>query len=406
MPDDLERSPDEPRSESPPDRSAPAGMSEDQLAEAKQYGRIDLIFSLADKALDVAYLSVMAFLFASAIGGRLAAAPLLGSSRWLQLIAMFLIVMAAHVCVSFPLSYYSGHVLEHRFELSTQTFRRWLWQYTKRNLLAVAFGLLLVPGLYLLIWTTGPYWWLIAAGAFFLVSVLLGQLAPVLILPLFYKIEKLDEPEIAQRISRLAEGTGLSIEGVYRMDMSDETVKANAMLAGLGKTRRVLLGDTLLNGFTTDEIEVVFAHEIGHHVFRHIRKMILAGVLYSAAGFWICDRVLAGLAGLDGGRIDYATLPVSTLPTIMLILTVFAMLLEPLQNLISRHYERQCDRYALERTALNDAYTSAFRKLARLNKDDPSPHWLDVLLFHSHPPIAERLAMSEGSSPATPPESA
>lgn len=403
MPDDLERSPHEPRPESPPESFAPAGMSEDQLAEVKQYGRIDLICALADKALDVAYLSAMAFLFAGAIGGWLATAPLLGSCRWLQLIAMFLIVMAAHVCVSFPLSCYSGHVLEHRFELSTQTFRRWLWQYTKRNLLAVGFGLVLVPGLYLLIWTTGPYWWLIAAGAFFLVSVLLGQLAPVLILPLFYKIEKLDEPEISQRISRLAEGTGLSIEGVYRMGMSDETVKANAMLAGLGRTRRVLLGDTLLDSFTADEIEVVFAHEIGHHVFRHIRKMILAGVLYSAAGFWICDRVLAGL---DGGRIDYTAMPVSTLPAIMLILTVFAMLLEPLQNLISRHYERQCDRYALERTALNDAYASAFRKLARLNKDDPSPHWLDVLLLHSHPPIAERLAMAEGSSAATPPESA
>ncbi len=130
----------------------------------------------------------------------------------------------------------------------------------------MAFSLVLVLGLYWLIWLTGRWWWLAAAGAFFVVSIVLGQLAPVLILPLFYQIEKLDAPELTDRIARLAAGTGLSIEGVYRMDLSEETVKANAMLAGLGRTRRVLLGDTLLNGFSPDEIEVIFAHEIGHHV--------------------------------------------------------------------------------------------------------------------------------------------
>ena len=126
-------------------------------------------------------------------------------------------------------------------------------------------------------------------------AVVLSRIAPVVILPLFYKIEKLDAPELADRISRLAAGTGLSIEGVYRMDLSAETVKANAMLAGLGRTRRVLLGDTLVQGFSPDEIEVVFAHEIGHHVLHHIRKTIALGVVFSAAGFWICDRLLARL---------------------------------------------------------------------------------------------------------------
>ena len=253
----------------------------------------------------------------------------------------------------------------------------------------------LMLGLFWLIWTTGPIWWLVAAGAFFLVSVLLGQLAPVLILPLFYKIEKLDAPELTGRIASLAAGTGLSIEGVYRLNLSQETVKANAMLAGLGRTRRVLLGDTLLKGFSPEEIEVIFAHEIGHHVFHHIRKMIAAGIFYSAAGFFLCDRILAAWAA--GGRtpLDYSQLPVYTLPLIMLILTLFAMLLEPLQNIISRHYERQSDRYAIERTGNKDAYISAFRKLAKLNKDDPHPHPLEVFLFHSHPPIAERLALAE-----------
>ena len=375
-----------------------AEMTGEQLAEAKRYGRCDLVCTLADKALDVAYLAVAALLLAGAIDlwlkGYLPEDSYLQMS--LRLAAMFLIVTAAHACVCFPLSFYSGHVLEHRFALSNQTFGAWLWRYAKRMGLAVGFGLVLILGLYWLIWTVGPLWWLVAAGAFFAVSVLLGQLAPVLILPLFYKIEKLDAPELSQRLDRLAQGTGLSIQGVYRMEISQETAKANAMLAGLGRTRRVLLGDTLLSGFTPEEIEVVFAHEIGHHVFRHIYKLIAVGILYSTAGFWICDRLL-DLAVTDL-RNNYATLPASTLPLVMLILTVFAMLLEPLQNLISRRFERQSDRYALDRTGMKDAYASAFHKLARLNKDDPNPHWLDVALFHSHPPIAERLAMAQQAS--------
>jgi STE24 endopeptidase len=217
-----------------------------------------------------------------------------------------------------------------------------------------------------------------------------------LVLPLFYRIEKLDQPELTARIARLAEGTGLSIEGVYRMCLSEETVKANAMLAGLGHTRRVLLGDTLLGGFTPDEIEVIFAHEIGHHVFHHIRKIILAGLLYSAAGFWICDLLLKMWVGHHGVTpFDYAHLPVETLPLLLLILTVFSLLSQPLQNAVSRRFERQSDAYALRQTGLKDAYLSAFRKLARLNKDDPNPHWLDILLFHGHPPITQRLAMAE-----------
>ena len=372
-----------------------AGMTAEQLAEAKQYGRCELYCSLADMLLDLAFLTAAAVLLAGPLDRWLQGSALLERNWSLRLLAFLLIVHVLHVAVSLPLSFYAGYVLEHRFHLSTLTLRRWFWRYAKRNLLALAFTLVLLLGLYWLIWTTGPWWWLVAAGAFFLVSVLLGQLAPVLILPLFYKIERLDSPELAQRMAGLAEGTGLSIEGVYRMALSDETVKANAMLAGLGRTRRVLLGDTLLDGFTPDEIAVIFAHEIGHHVYHHIRKMIAAGLLLSAAGFWICDRLLAGWLAAGPTGPNYAAMPIAMLPWILLILTVFGTVLGPLQNAISRRYERQCDRYALTRTGRPDAYRSAFRKLARLNKDDPSPPRLEVLLFHSHPPIGQRLAMAD-----------
>jgi STE24 endopeptidase len=372
-----------------------SALNAEELAEAKQYGRLNLACTLADKAIDLAYLAVVALLLARPIDAWLQRASLLADFWTLRLVALLLVVMGLHVAVSFPLSCYSGYVLEHRFKLSKLRFSGWLWRYTKGLALAIVFTVLMFVGLFWIIRLAGPAWWLVGAAAFFAVSVVLGQLAPVLILPLFYKVQRLDRPDLAERIARLAEGTGLSIEGVYRLDLSTETVKANAALAGLGRTRRVLIGDTLLAGFSPDEIEVVFAHEIGHQVFHHIRRMLLAGIFYSAAGFWVCDRLLAAWVTRWEGRMDYAELPVWTAPMVTLVLMALAMLMEPMQNAVSRRYERQSDRYALERTGMAAAFVSAFRKLARLNKDDPDPHPLEVLLFHSHPPIAQRVRMAE-----------
>jgi STE24 endopeptidase len=191
-------------------------------------------------------------------------------------------------------------------------------------------------------------------------------------------------------MKRLAEGTGLTIEGVYRLGLSADTSKANAMLAGLGRTRRVLMGDTLLEKFAPDEIEVIFAHEIGHHVHRHIPKMIATGVAISLVGFWLLDRVLIWWAGVPTA----AAAPTASLPLVMFTLTVFMLILGPLQNAISRHFERQCDRYALVRTNNAAAYRAAFTKLAKLNKADMEPNPIEVILLHSHPPIAKRLAMA------------
>ena len=367
-----------------------AEMSAEQLAEARRYGHWQLGLDLADAAVDLVYLGLFALLVARPVDGWLAEHV---ESAALRLSALYAIMIGLHECVSFPLAWFSGYVIEHRFGLSRQSFLGWLVRHAKRFGLAVGFGAVIVLALFALFWFVGAWWWLAAAVGFFLVSIALGQLAPVLILPLFYKIERLNNEELAGRVSQLANESGLSIEGVYRMVLSDETAKANAMLAGLGRTRRVLLGDTLLDGFTLDEIVVVFAHEIGHHVFRHIPKLMVLGFFYSLLGFWICDRVLALWIGPD--VYDPRQMPVYALPMVMLVLSVFSLLLGPLQNVASRHFERQCDRYALVRTGLRDAYVSAFRKLAKLNKDDPNPPRLAVFLFHSHPPIGERIAMAE-----------
>jgi STE24 endopeptidase len=367
-------------------------ISAGDQAEARRYGRIHLALTLADMAVDVAYLGIMAFVFARPLDSWLAGfEPLSGPQSMLRLLALFAIVMCLHILVSLPLSFYSGYVVEHQFGLSHQSLVRWLRNWSISNTLAIVLGAALNLGLFWIIWNTGTYWWLVAAAAFFLVSVVLGQLAPVVFIPLFYKVDRLDDADLNERMNRLATGTGLKIEGVYRLGLSADTSKANAMLAGIGRTRRVLMGDTLLERFSPEEIEVIFAHEIGHHVHRHIPKMIATGVAISLAGFYVIDRVLVAWADIPTA----AQAPTSALPLVMFTLTTFMLLLAPLQNAISRHYERQCDRYALVKTNNRPAYRSAFTKLAKLNKADMEPNPIEVVLLHSHPPIAKRLAVAD-----------
>jgi STE24 endopeptidase len=364
----------------------------EQRAEARRYSHISLACTLADMAVDLIYLGLMAFVFARPLDTWLSSFQTLSSEHSiLRLIALFVIVMLLHILVSLPLSFYSHYVVEHQFGLSNQSLRRWLRNWSLSNILTIALGIALNVGLFWIIWHTGHYWWLIAAAAFFVVSIILGQLAPVVIMPLFYKVERIENPELDSRMKHLADGTGITIEGVYRLGLSADTQKANAMLAGLGRTRRVLMGDTLLEKFTPEEIDVIFAHELGHHVHRHISKMIATGVVVSLAGFYLIDRVLVWWANIPTA----ADAPTSALPLVMFTLTAFALVLSPLQNAISRHYERQCDRYALVRTKNAASYRTAFLKLARLNKADTAPHPLEVMLLHSHPPIAERLTMAD-----------
>ena len=353
--------------------------------EVKRYQRQKITLLFVNTILSLGWLAFLGFL----VGPELA--KQYPAEWWLRLLASAALLGVTLEVLTFPLDFYSGFVLEHRYHLSNQTLAGWLWKRVKGYGLGGVLGLLLIYGLYLIL-ATGAWWWLWATAGWLLVTLVLGRLLPVVILPLFYKVTPLDDSSLLARLKKLTEGTSLSIEGVYELHLSEETKKANAALAGLGNSRRVLLGDTLLAQFTPEEIEVVFAHEVGHHVHRHLPKSIVLSVAVSLAGFWLVDRVLTacaatlGYAGID----DPAALPL-----LLFVLTVFGLSLSPLQNALSRFYERQCDRYALDHTHNKDAYRSAFIKLARINKSDPDPHPLVALLFYDHPPIRERLAMAD-----------
>jgi STE24 endopeptidase len=363
--------------------------------EVKEYQRQKLTASIINLVFSLAFLIAMALYGGPRVDAVVRS--LLGTNPWIRLVCLGFTYAAALELLTLPLDFWSGFVLEHRYQLSNQSLPAWIWRQIKGYLVAAPLGLVLLIGLYSLIWYSGPWWWLWAAAGWLLVTLVLGQLLPVLILPLFYKVTRLDDSSLQARLTRLADGTGLKIEGVYRLHMSAETKKANAALAGLGRTRRVLLGDTLLDQFTPEEIEVVFAHEIGHHIHRHLPKMIICSVVLSAVGFWLADIVLR----LAAESLHYpaetmaAYADPAALPLLICVLSLFGLVLSPAQNALSRFFERQCDWYALKRTGLFEAYRSAFAKLARINKSDADPNPLVVWLFDDHPPIRQRLAMAD-----------
>jgi STE24 endopeptidase len=377
--------------QAPPSVPPPATELEPTPAEVKRYQRQKLTARALALLLSLAGLAGLALVVGPRLGPTLDA--LVGESAWLRLLAVAALCGAALELLTLPLDFYSSFVLEHRYGLGNQTLGAWIWRQTKGYLVGGIIGLPLLLGLYALLWLAGPWWWLWATAGWLAFTLLLGQLLPVVILPLFYTVKRLDDPALEGRLRRLAEGTGLTVEGVYRLHLSEETRKANAALAGLGRTRRVLLGDTLLEQFTAEEIDVIFAHEVGHHVYRHLLKMIAWGVVSAVAGFWLVDVVLrAAAAGLGYGAFNDP----AALPLLLLVLGLFGLALSPAQNAVSRFFERQCDRYALRRTGAAQAYRSAFVKLARLNKADPDPHPLVAWLFYDHPPIRERLALADG----------
>jgi STE24 endopeptidase len=304
-------------------------------------------------------------------------------------VVLTLLVVALVQVTEIPASWYQSYVLEHRYGLSTQTPRHWLSDYLKAAALT---GILAAAGTSVVFVTLRhwpDWWWAIAAGALSLALVGAVQLAPVVILPLFYRVRPLDRPALVARITALATRARTNVVGVFEWILSGHTKKANAALAGLGKTRRILLSDTLLADFSDDEIEVVLAHELAHHVHRDMWRGIVAYILVVASGLFLADVLLRGTADRLGfkGLSDPASVPL-----IVLFGALWLTLVMPAVNALSRAQERAADRYALETTRNPEAFVSAMKRLSQQNmaEDEPSP--LVRVLFYSHPPMRERIA--------------
>jgi len=314
--------------------------------------------------------------------------PIAGWFPW-QVLVYFLILVLGYEVLTAPLSYYNGFVLPHRYGLSTMTLRGWLGDLFKGLVLGLVLEGLAIELVYALLAFQPDSWWLWVAIVMLFFSVIMANLAPVLILPLFYKFQPLPEGDLTQRLLALANRAHTRVRGVFTMQMSSKTTAANAALMGLGNTRRIVIGDTMLDRYTPDEIEVVLAHELGHHVHRDLWKLIISQSALMLAGLYVVNLVLHWAVNTQhyyAGLADAATIPL-----LLALIGAYGLIIMPLGNSYSRLIEYQADEYALQSTGMIEAFKGAMKRLANQNLSDVEPSPLIEFLFHDHPSVGKRL---------------
>jgi Zn-dependent protease with chaperone function len=362
--------------------------------EVRRYNRIHRWLGLTDTVIGFALLIV---LLVTGWTGTLRDWSYLGA-RQNYFFAVFLYVlmfsMIAKV-LSVPFDVV-GFRLERQYKMSNQRVRSWIWDEVKGWLVSLVLAAIMVELVDGIIRIAPQRWWIIAWAVFIGLFLLMAQLAPVVLLPIFYKFEPLANDELRERLTRLGEKAGTRVRGVYEWKLSEKTNKANAALTGMGSTRRIILSDTLLEHYSEDEIEAILAHELGHHVHKHILKSIFLQVGVTLLGFWLINEVLRFVIARDwfpvlGTRLyDFANLPL-----IVLVSTILGFLLMPAMNAISRKHEREADRYAWENTPDIEPFISSMQKLADQNLAEREPNKVIEWLFHSHPSIGKRVAAAK-----------
>jgi len=363
-------------------------------AQAKRYARIHRRVGLAGWLLD-ALLLILLLATGWTMTLRDAAFGVSGE-RALALLVYLAMVAAIFEVAGMPLEFYSGYVVERRFGLSRMTLGGWV----KDRLKGLGIGAVLGAGIgELFYWALARHpatWWLWVAGALIVFAVLLAQLAPVLLFPIFFKFRPIEDEELVARLRRVAERAGARVSTVLEWKLGEKTSKANAALTGWGATRRVLLADTLLEHHTGEEIETIVAHELGHHVHRDIPLAIVVESALTLVSLWAVNEVLVWATPRMGfrGLADFANLPL-----VMLVVTAVSLVALPAVNGYSRWRERRADRFALSLTRNREAFISAMRKLAEQNLAETQPNRVVEFLFHGHPSIAKRIAAAEQAQP-------
>ena len=355
--------------------------------DAKKYNNVKLIVGIA-KGI-TSFILILLFV---ASGLSLSLQYYLGgflSNSYLLFIAFVVVTGAAAGIIFFPVNYYTEFYLEHKYNLSNQTFVKWILENTKTLLVSGVIG---IPVLLIFFYSMNKFnllWWLPFAIILFIISVILARIVPVFILPLFYKIIPIENEELKNRIQALAKDAGIKVENVYKFDMSKNTKKANAAFTGIGKSKRILLGDTLLDSFSIDEIETVIAHELGHYKRKHIVKNIFIGT----ASSFLTLFLIAFLYNLSLSWFGFSSIvQIAAIPLLSLWAMIISLVLNPLSNMLSRKFEYEADEYAIISTNKREAFISTLEKLTDQNLGDREPHPIVEWFFYSHPSIKNRVS--------------
>ncbi len=355
-------------------------------ARTRRYHRLQLGLSGLSLVVSAALLAGLLATGAAAALARAAAE--LTPRWWVQLAIAVGVIGGVHALLTSPLRWLSGFWLPRRYGLSHQPFGQWLWDGVKAAALGGVIGLVAVEAIYALMRAT-PWWWLAGAGVLLVGSALLTLVAPIWLVPMFYDLTPLGDAALGERLVRLARRVGAPVLGVWVTDQSRKSRTANAAVTGLGRTRRIILFDTLVQGFTADEVEAVLAHELAHHVHGDIWRGLAVQTGVTLATLWVADRLLgAGAAALHlAGPADVAGLPLFGL-----IVMGAGLVALPAVNGWSRRVERQADDFALDAISDPEPFIGAMERLADLNLARRDPHPVEEFLLYSHPSIGRRVA--------------
>jgi STE24 endopeptidase len=355
--------------------------------KATLYHRLQRRASFAATLLGVGLLLLLSVSGGASALAR-AAEALVGPSRLVVTTVFVAILLAVHELLVLPIAFYRGVTLERRFGLSSETLAHWWLTHVKALVLGGLVTIVAAVAVSLLLAWSPERWWLIASLLFGALLVGMVWAAPVWLFPIFYEFKPLDRPALVARLVSLARQVGATVSGVFEWRLGDRTRKANAALVGMGATRRILLSDTLLDTHSDDEIEVILAHELAHHVHGDLWTGLAVQIASTSAGLYAAHRALGALAGplQLRGAADVAGLPVVALAA-----GAVSLAAVPLANALSRAHERRADRFAIDQTGNAAAFGTAIRRLSAQNlAEETPPAWVEAL-FHSHPSTARRL---------------
>lgn len=311
----------------------------------------------------------------------------------IQILLYFLILMIIYEAITLPLAYYRGFVLAHRYGVSVMRLKAWVRDLVLGFVLSLLLEAAFVSLVYALLAFQPQWWWLWATIIILFFSIVLANLAPVLIFPIFYKYIPLPDGELKERLLALAQRAHTEVRGVFLMSMSSKTTAANAALMGLGNTRRIVLGDTMADRYTHDEIEVILAHELGHHVHHDIWKLIVSQAVLTLGSLFLINILLHWF--IDTLHLYRSFTDPATLPFFFVLIGAFSLIFMPITNGYSRLIEYQADEYALESTQKVAAFKSAMTRLANQNLAEIEPAPLIEFFLYSHPSIKRRLAHAD-----------
>lgn len=294
--------------------------------------------------------------------------------------------------LSFPLDLFESFILEHKFKLSKQNLLSWFKDYLKKTLISFIIAGIIVEFVYIFIGNFYHSWWIFAAFLWLLITVLFTKVFPLIILPLFFKSHSLTDITLKERLGNLAEKFNFKLADILVLELSKKTIKANAMVTGIGRTKKIYLSDTLLSDFTVNEIEVVVAHELTHNKNNDIYKHILASFAISIFAFYVCDLFL----NISLGYFGYISKDdIANLPLLALLILVVSFVVLPFQNGFSRYMERCADTGSIKSTGKPQEFISMISRLGRKNLADFSPSKIVELFLYDHPPIAKRISLAK-----------